>query len=46
MGGGGGGQGVDFLKFTKKWGSKFFHKMGGIDKIGGCLKKGGYHLFS
>ena len=47
-----GGEGVSFWKIQKKvcvcvcaGGSDFSHKKGGIGKIGGCFKKGGYYLF-
>ena len=37
-----------FKIFEKKGGSNFFHKRGGVGKIGGdyYFKKGGYDLFS
>ena len=37
----GGGGGVEFQKFSpKEGGSEFFHKKGGVCKIGGCFKIG------
>ena len=36
-----GGGGVEFQKFSpKEGGSEFFHKKGGVCKIGGCFKIG------
>ena len=50
-GGGGGGGGdwerrLSFWNFPKKGDSDFSHKNGGVGKIGGWIKKEGYHLFS
>ena len=43
------GEGIEFSKFSQKWGSYFSHKKRGLGKIGVAvaLKMGeGYHLFS
>ena len=35
----------EFCKFSKKEGSDFSHKKGGVGEIGGCFKKGGITYF-